>query len=243
LEKQISTNPFLIIKSNSFLEKLHLITSIGILRPKLRDEIYCQLCKQLTNNQDKTSFLRGWILLSLCIGCFAPSNQFLDCLFDFIRRGPASLTKYCFVRLKRTLANGSRIQPPSFLEFKAAKSFQLLVLPITFIDGSQESIYADSATTSKELIDAITRKLNLKYNFDFSINISIYDQMSSLGYGDNHVLDAISECEQYAKISKGTSEQRAPWQLFFNKDISSSYEDYLIKQLPIYGADYGESTV
>lgn len=232
-------------RQTTFLEKLHLITSIGILRAELRDEIYCQICKQLTNNENKISRSRGWILLSLCIGCFAPSQEFVDYLFSFIRRGPPNYSKYCYVRLKRTLANGARCRPPSWLELKAAKSSHLLLLPITFIDGSKETFYADSATTSKELVDSLARKLNLEYSEELIVNIGIYDQMTSLGYSDNHIIDAISECEQYAKYKNGVHERNAPWKLFLNRDIINPdliyYEDYLVNNLPITGAEYGET--
>jgi myosin-7 len=42
----------------------------------LRDEAFCQIIKQLTDNPSEESRRKGWQMMLLCLMCFAPSPRF-----------------------------------------------------------------------------------------------------------------------------------------------------------------------
>lgn len=229
------------------LEKLHFIIGHGILRPVLRDEILCQICKQLSNNPSATSHTKGWILLSLCIGCFPATENFHKYLLAFIRDGPELYAPYCENRLTRTLKNGARTQPPSWLELQATKRKTPIELSIILMDGTSRKIEVDSASTADEISEELAKNIGLKDSFGFSIYITLYEKVMSLGSGGQHIMDAISNCEQYAK-EQGGSERQAPWKLLYRKEIFTPWfnpvddpvgTDLIYKQVT-RGVNYGE---
>uniref|UniRef100_A0A8C0FAC6 Myosin VIIB n=1 Tax=Bubo bubo TaxID=30461 RepID=A0A8C0FAC6_BUBBB len=231
----------------SNLEKVHFIIGNAILRPDIRDEIYCQICKQLTENSNRSSYARGWILLSLCLGCFPPSDTFVKYLLNFIHHGPTGYAPYCAERLRRTYVNGARTEPPSWLELQATKQKKPIMFNVTLMNGQSITVPADSASTAKEICQFIADKTKLKDVFGFSLYIAVFDKVWSLGGGRDHVLDAISQCEQLVK-ERGTHERNAPWRLYFRKEIftpwHNSQEDPistdLIYHQVIRGIRFGE---
>ncbi|XP_069473976.1 unconventional myosin-VIIb [Ambystoma mexicanum] len=234
-------------KPMSHLEKVHFIIGNVILRPEIRDEVYCQICKQLSQNPRTNSQGRGWLLMLLCVGCFPPTDRFLKYLLNFIRSAPGGYAAYCADRLRRTLANGCRLEPPAWIELQATKARKPIMCAITLMNGQSITIPADSASSAQELCSTIADKLQMSETFGFSLYIAVYEKAWSLGSGRDHLMDAVSQCEQLVK-AQGGEERHAPWRLYFRKEIftpwHNSKEDAkstdLIYHQVVRGVRFGE---
>ncbi|KAM7410516.1 hypothetical protein PAMA_001789 [Pampus argenteus] len=206
------------------LEKLHIIVGYAIVRRDLRDEIYCQICKQLQDNNNRNSYFRGWILLSLCLGIFTPSDRFIRYLQSFIRSAPGGYASYCAERLRRTISNGVRGEPPAWIELQATKTKKPMIVSVSMMDGHSVNLPVDSASTSKEICQVLSNKVKLKDTFGFSLYVALYEKVWALGNGREHVMDAISQCEQEVK-RRGGQEQHTPWRLYFRKEVFTPWHD------------------
>jgi len=67
-------------------EDIQALLEKGIMNGQLRDEIYIQLCKQLTRNPYPESLMLGWQLMAVIVISFPPSKNFEGYLIQFIRQ-------------------------------------------------------------------------------------------------------------------------------------------------------------
>ncbi|KAI5099410.1 unconventional myosin-VIIa isoform X2 [Silurus meridionalis] len=198
------------------LEKLHIIVGYALRRP--------HICKQLSKNKNQKSCKQGWLLLSICLGIFPPTELLTRYLKHFIHHGPAEFSSSCAERLQRTLTNGERKEVPCWIELQALEMKKALKVDVTLMDGRVLTLGMDSSSTSSELCSAVAQKINLKDTFGFSIYISYFDKNWSLGSTKQHILDAISQCEQEER-RQGREEKGAPWRLSFRKELFTPWHD------------------
>ncbi|XP_068165927.1 unconventional myosin-VIIb-like [Antennarius striatus] len=231
----------------SSLEKLHIIAGNALSRRDIRDEVYCQICKQLSNNQSSRSRMQGWTLLSVCLGVFPPTDVFLKYLESFVLRGPDGYGAYCAERLRRIRTNGERKELPCWVELQAARTRNPIDVSVTLTDGRSMELHLDSASTSGEVCRVLADEIALRDTCGFSLYISLYDKMWSLGSGGKHVLDAVSQCEQEMR-RQGKAEKDAPWSLSIRKELFRPWHDCstdpvstdLIYRQVIKGIKFGE---
>ncbi|KAG0243294.1 hypothetical protein BGW41_002479 [Actinomortierella wolfii] len=82
---------------------------------ELRDEIYVQLCKQLTENPSREGSIKGWHLFTILLITFAPSKNLHDYLASFLNQHVATsphpiptIAQHCNELLRRISKRGAR---------------------------------------------------------------------------------------------------------------------------------------
>ncbi|KAL7754482.1 Lipase 5 [Sorochytrium milnesiophthora] len=97
----------------------------GIFCAEMRDEIYVQVCKQLTNNPECTSVTKGWSIMCCLVCSFPPSRNFEEYLKNFIAErmedrkcNVAPYAVFCRKKLERICKAGPRGKTPLAAEIE-----------------------------------------------------------------------------------------------------------------------------
>lgn len=201
------------------LEKAILLQQSVARAPALRDELYCQLMKQLSKNPSRSSHARGWILMALMAGMHVPGNSDLkEALLSFVSGFcPPGFRGYIQARLARTSASGNRKEGPSWLEFQAVKTRKYWTIPVFLADGEMYSLQCDSSTTAGEFVAEIAKQRHIKDSFGFTIYLNVNRKVYGL-CKDDFVMDSVAQCEQMAR-SKGLRERDSAWTISFSREF------------------------
>ncbi|ORZ14384.1 hypothetical protein BCR41DRAFT_337280 [Lobosporangium transversale] len=95
---------------------------------ELRDEIYVQLCKQLTQNPSREGSIKGWHLFTIILITFAPSKDLHTYLASFLNQHATVslhpipvMARHCLDLLRRISKRGSRAKQLTVVEIARAQ--------------------------------------------------------------------------------------------------------------------------
>lgn len=214
------------IKANDY-QKLQFIVGHGIIFPDLRAHIYTALYKIIESNMPRKAIKRAWELLCACIVSFLPpTNLDLENLKKLIQKEDANKSNYLLKNLERTRRNGARTEPPCCTELLALQELKPIETKIHFMNGGTTVTKIDSATTAKEILDLVSKNIDLRDTFGFAIVVEQDNKYTSIGDSCNFVLDAIAHCEQYA-MDVGEQLEGIQWKLYLKLEMFAPWNDYI----------------
>ncbi|KAF7663113.1 hypothetical protein LDENG_00218180 [Lucifuga dentata] len=188
-----------------------------------RDEIYCQIMKQMTSNNNRFSVEQGWQLMWLCCGLFPPSQPLLRHTRRFLEtRRRESLALNCLQRLQNSLRMEPRKLPPHQVEVDAIQQNSTQILhKIHFPNDTEEIFEVTTNTRIKDLIQSIAKKLNLTSADGLSIFVKTQDKVLSLNDTD-YFFDSLRQITDWSKKAKRIKEGgpvNIPYLVFFLRKL------------------------
>lgn len=143
----------------------------------LRNEIYCQICKQTKANPSMESTLAGWQLMILCLAAFPPGKLLKDylmayCAENIREESPPQVRQYAEFALHcvpRITELGPRRELPTIVEMEACKRLQPATVRVNFLDGRYIMMPVNSWTTAELFKEMICLRLGIRTMKPFAI--------------------------------------------------------------------------
>uniref|UniRef100_A0A8C6NF36 Uncharacterized protein n=1 Tax=Melopsittacus undulatus TaxID=13146 RepID=A0A8C6NF36_MELUD len=189
----------------------------------LRDEIYCQIMKQLTENRNRYSVTKGWQLLWLCTGLFPPSKSLLKHAQKFMEtRQKETLALACSRRIQTVMRSGSRKWAPHPVEVEAILQNNTKIShKICFPNETEETFDVGTNTKIRTLCQNIASKLQLSSWEGFSLFVKIADKVISQNEAD-YFFDSLRQVTDWNRRNKPGKDGAA---------MSVAYKVYFMRKL------------
>lgn len=210
-------------QTHSSVEVTDQIFVAAIKEEVLRDEIYCQIMKQLTDNRNRYSVTKGWQLLWLCTGLFPPSKSLLKHAQKFIEtRQKEPLALDCKRRIQTVMRSGSRKWAPHPVEVEAIlQNNTKIAHKICFPNETEQTFDVGTNTKNRTLCQNIASKLQLSSWEGFSLFVKIADKVISQNEAD-YFFDSLRQLTDWTKRNKPVKD---------GATMSVAYEVYFMRKL------------
>uniref|UniRef100_F6UCG4 Myosin VIIB n=1 Tax=Monodelphis domestica TaxID=13616 RepID=F6UCG4_MONDO len=212
----------------------------------LRDEVYCQIMKQLTSNRNSYSLERGWQLLWLCTGLFPPSKTLLPHTQKFIetRRKKQQLAPDCSRRIQRVMRISPRKHPPHHVEVEAIQqNITRICHKVYFPNDTNEVFEVGTNTKVQDLCQNISTHLQLNSWEGCSLFVKISDKVISQKETD-FFFDSLRQVSDWIRKTKPTKEVTLTYHVYFmrklwlnvfpGKDLNADVILHYHQELPKY---------
>ncbi|XP_012588448.1 PREDICTED: unconventional myosin-XV-like [Condylura cristata] len=131
---------------------------------ELRDEIYCQVIKQVTGHPRPEHCARGWSFLSLLTGFFLPSNKLMPYVTMFLQEACQSeeLAQSSQKHLQQTVKYGGRQRLPSPGEMQAFLKGQMTRMLLIHLPGGMDyKTTVQTFTVVAEVLEELCGKMDI----------------------------------------------------------------------------------
>ncbi|EEB16327.1 myosin, putative [Pediculus humanus corporis] len=188
------------LKPETEVATIQTIVGHGIEREELRDEIFVQCIRQVTNCPQTEWMERIWLLLCLCIVSFQPSKHLYKYFVCFLKKNlslDGKLRQY--VQWCLDNCNNNRVTnrtfPPSAVEISAMKRLGTIVCRFFFLDGRTKAIDVHPTDTAADAVVKLSDKLGLRNIEGWAIYESRLDGEEHVKAHD-YLYDVIAAWEQ-----------------------------------------------
>lgn len=176
---------------------------------ELRDEVFCQIIKQTTNNPSAESVLKGWQLIGVVAGAFAPGDDFKPYLMSYCDAhredagGVGDFAKYAMGRIVKTASLGPRREVPTTMEIEACKARLPVLVRVYHLDGTFDTMPVTSWVTPALLKQMVCEKRGIRDGEAFAIYEMTPTGEERYLEPDERILDLVAYWQRLFEEEKG----------------------------------------